>query len=77
MFGRVKRFIEGRYPNQRVNLQLVHGANLLSEEFTALRFRTYPEEDGSPDETHGNIAVQEWFFTQKALTARAVWCWNN
>ena len=65
MFGRVKRFIEGRYPNQRVNLQLVHGANLLSEEFTALRFRTYPEEDGSPDETHGNIAVQEWFLPKK------------
>ena len=65
MFGRVKRFIEGRYPNQRVNLQLVHGANLLSEEFTALRFRTYPEEDGSLDEAHGNIAVQEWFLPKK------------
>lgn len=65
MFGRVKRFIAGRYPDQSVNLQLVHGANLLSEEFTALRFRTYPEEDGSLDETHGNIAVQEWFLPKK------------
>ena len=67
MFGRVKRFIAGRYPDQSVNLQLVHGANLLSEEFTDLRFRTYPEpeEDGSLDETHGNIAVQEWFLPKK------------
>ncbi len=65
MFRRVKQFIAGRYPDQSVNLQLVHGANLLSEEFTALRFRTYPEEDGSLDEAHGNIAVQEWFLPKK------------
>ena len=65
MFRRVKEFIEGRYPDQKANLQLVHGANLLSEEFTALRFRTYPEEDGSPDAAHGNIAVEEWFLPKK------------
>ena len=65
MFRRVKQFIAGRYPDQSVNLQLVHGANLLSEEFAALRFRTYPEEDGSLDEAHGNIAVQEWFLPKK------------
>ena len=65
MFGRVIRFIAGRYPDQNVNLQLVHGASLLSEEFTDLRFRTYPEEDGSLDETHGNITVQEWFLPKK------------
>ena len=65
MFGRVKEFIEGRYPDQKVNLQLVHGANLLSKEFTALRFRTYPEEDGALNETHGNIAVQDWFLPKK------------
>ena len=65
MFGRVKRFIEGRYPNQSVNLQLVHGANLLSEEFTALRFRTYPEEDGSLNEAHGSITVEDWFLPKK------------
>lgn len=65
MFKRVRRFVAGRYPDQSVNLQLVHGANLLSEEFTDLRFRTYPEEDGSLDETHGNIAVQEWFLPKK------------
>ena len=65
MFGRVEQFIAGRYPDQSVNLQLVHGASLLSEEFMDLRFRTYPEEDGSLDETHGNIAVQEWFLPKK------------
>ena len=65
MFGRVREFIESRYPDQSVNLQLVHGANLLSEEFTELRFRTYPEEDGSLDETHGNITVQDWFLPKK------------
>ena len=65
MFGRVKAFIATRYPDQNVNLQLVHGANLLSEEFTALRFRTYPEEEGSLGETHGNIAVQGWFLPKK------------
>ena len=65
MFGRVRRFIEGRYPDQSVNLQLVHGANLLSEEFTDLRFRTYPEEDGSLDETHGSITVEDWFLPKK------------
>ena len=65
MFGRVKEFVEARYPDQSVNLQLVHGASLLSEEFTALRFRTYPEEDGSLDETRGNVAVEEWFLPKK------------
>ena len=65
MFGRVRRFVAGRYPDQSVNLQLVHGANLLSEEFTALRFRTYPEEDGSLDETYGSITVEEWFLPKK------------
>lgn len=65
MFRRVKQFIAGRYPDQSINLQLVHGANLLSEEFTSLRFRTYPEEDGSLDETRGSITVEEWFLPKK------------
>ena len=65
MFGRVRQFIAGRYPAQSVNLQLVHGANLLSEEFTALRFRTYPEEDGSLNEAHGSITVEDWFLPKK------------
>ena len=65
MFTRVKQFIEARYPEQSVNLQLVHGANLLSEEFTELRFCTYPEEDGSLDEMRGSVAVEEWFLPKK------------
>ncbi len=65
MFGRVEQFIIGRYPNQRVNLQLVHGSKLLSEEFSELRLRTYPEEEGSLAEMRGNITVEEWFLPKK------------
>ena len=65
MFKRVKQFLGGRYPDQTVNLQLVHGGSLLSEEFTELRFRTYPEERGSLDDQRGNIAVEEWFLPKK------------
>lgn len=65
MFKRVKQFIGGRYPDQMVNLQLVHGGSLLSEEFMERRFRTYPEEGGSFDEQRGKIAVEEWFLPKK------------
>ncbi len=65
MFGRVRDFLQERYSDRKVNLQLVHGASLLSEQFTALRFRTYPEEDGSLNEARGSITVEDWFLPQK------------
>ena len=65
MFGRVNRFLTTRYPTERVSTQLVHGANLLSEEFRELLLQTYPEDGGSGAEERGRVTVEEWFLPKK------------
>jgi len=65
MFGRVKKFLKARYPDFRVNTQLVHGATLLSQEFTEIRLATYPEdEEGNANECNGVVA-EGWFLPKK------------
>lgn len=65
MFGRVNRFLKERYPDLRVNTQLVHGATLLSQEFAELRLATYPEdEEGNANKCSGVVA-EEWFLPKK------------
>lgn len=65
MFGRVNRFLKARYLTQRVNTQLVHGANLLSDEFTELRLQTYPEDGDARAEVRGGVTVEDWFLPKK------------
>lgn len=71
MFGRVKTFLEHRYPKEIVNLQLLHGHAALSEQFEELRrygdrlFRlrnVYQDDSG---DTRGAIVAAEWFTYRK------------
>ncbi len=60
-----KKFLKARYSNFRVNTQLVHGATLLSQEFTELRLATYPEDgEGNTNECSGVVA-ESWFLPKK------------
>ena len=63
MFGRVKEFLETRYPRLAVNLQLIHGGALLSEEFSELRIGVGDNEDD--DASPAGIIAAEWFLPKK------------
>jgi CRISPR-associated endonuclease/helicase Cas3 len=71
MFGRVCRFLEHRYPNVPVNVQLLHGHAALSAEFELLVRRgavpdvrgIYDESAGGTDE--GGVRAAEWFTHRK------------
>lgn len=73
MFSRVKEFLSQRYPENLVNLQLLHGHASLSAEFQALRqkadrlfsphdIETEKEEAGQPP---AEVVAAEWFTCRK------------
>jgi CRISPR-associated endonuclease/helicase Cas3 len=59
MFGRVRHFIECRYPDSRTNLLLLHGDAAWSEEMRELRMAAVA------DEEEGAVIAQEWFLPKK------------
>jgi CRISPR-associated endonuclease/helicase Cas3 len=72
MFGRVRDFLAGAYPESIVNLQLLHGHAALSAEFEALRLngnRVFRPSgiDPAGDSTDGmaHVAAAEWFTYRK------------
>lgn len=74
MFSRVKDFLARRYPQEIVNLQLLHGHASLTAEFQVLRQRAdrlfapncleAEREDGEPDQ-RGAVLAAEWFTHRK------------
>jgi CRISPR-associated endonuclease/helicase Cas3 len=74
MFGRVRDFLAGRYPEAQVNLQLLHGHASLSAEFEVLRERgarlfapSNIEAEGGHgrDSAPGDVLAAEWFTYRK------------
>lgn len=63
MFGRVKKFLETRYPDLAVNLQLIHGGALLSEEFSNLCIGV--SQGGDSDTILASVIAAEWFLPKK------------
>jgi CRISPR-associated endonuclease/helicase Cas3 len=60
MFGRVRQFLAGRYPDEKVNLHLLHGHALLSEDYQQLRLAAvYDERAG------GRVVAEGWFTPKK------------
>lgn len=66
MFGRVKKFLENRYPKQKVNLHLLHSHALLSDEYQSLRLNTICDERKiSKSATLATVVAEEWFTPKK------------
>jgi CRISPR-associated endonuclease/helicase Cas3 len=74
MFGRVQRFLSGRFPEQKVSLQLLHGHAALSAEFETMLKRgaqafqltpIYNDGPGSDHHCAGNVIAAEWFTYRK------------
>jgi CRISPR-associated endonuclease/helicase Cas3 len=74
MFGRVKDFLQHRYPEELVNLQLLHGHASLSAEFRLLRAKadrifTPSEIDDEEESAHSRspaeVVAAEWFTYRK------------
>ncbi len=71
MFGRVNAFVAARYPDDRVNLMLLHGHAALSAEFESLRRNA--DEVFAPSEVdvdvgargEGSVVAAEWFTYRK------------
>jgi CRISPR-associated endonuclease/helicase Cas3 len=62
MFGRVRRFLTGRYPEDRVNLHLLHGHALLSDEYQELRLAAVYDDDAGVE---GRVVAEGWFAPKK------------
>ncbi len=73
MFGRVKTFLETRYPEQSVGFMLLHGHAALSAEFEALKDRgaefrvcnVGDKADEGYDHASAGIVASEWFTSRK------------
>lgn len=71
MFSRMRDFLANRYPEDIVNLQLLHGHASLSEEFRLIRENAghllIPGYEGvtDTDAADHNIAASEWFTYRK------------
>ena len=68
MFGRVRDFLETRYPSDLVNLQLLHGHAALSDDFKLLRERAHLREiygEQSLDGAQSSVVASEWFTYRK------------
>lgn len=64
MFDRVVDFLQRRYPDTLVNLQLVHGHALLDDQYLAMQLGEIGEDDDA------RVAAMSWFATgKKALLA--------
>jgi CRISPR-associated endonuclease/helicase Cas3 len=62
MFTRVRKFLARRYPEDRVNLHLLHGHALLSEAYGELRDRA---EVYDRDDAPGAVVAESWFAQNK------------
>lgn len=65
MFGRTRRFLETRYPNDLVNLHLLHGQALWSEAMQEITLHTVGEDN------EGTVAAMSWFDRQRKRTLLA------
>lgn len=68
MFERVRDFLGRRYPADRVNLQLLHGQAMISEQFLALLTRAEAEVIPAAvygDADHPSVRAEEWFTRRK------------
>ncbi len=72
MFTRIKQFLARRYPEETVNIQLLHGHAALSAEFEAVcqnaeRVLHPSNVDGEPgyDGSSPNLVAAEWFTRRK------------
>jgi CRISPR-associated endonuclease/helicase Cas3 len=74
MFGRVRDFLDHRYPHDQVNLQLLHGHAALSEEFKLMRRRGLPPSlsevyggsvESEADLKREGVVAAEWFTHRK------------
>ena len=71
MFGRVRRFLEHRYPGRILNLQLLHGHAALSAELEALRrpgtsqFEPSDIHDEDTGQQDAAVYAAEWFTYRK------------
>lgn len=64
MFDRTRNYLENRYPDSLVNLQLIHGQALLDDRYMALQLAQIGEEE------EGRVAAMQWFTSsKKALLA--------
>ena len=63
IFGRVKEFLETRYTGLVVNLQLIHGGALLSEDFSRLHIGV--NDNGDNDAPLTGVIAAEWFLPKK------------
>jgi len=64
MFDRVTEFLKHRYPEDRINLHLVHGLALLSEQYEQSRLAAIADihdDDSQPT----NVVAEEWFAKNK------------
>jgi CRISPR-associated endonuclease/helicase Cas3 len=62
MFGRVRKFLARRYPEERVNLHLLHGHALLLEEYQQLRLAAiYDDAADRPNQ----VVAEGWFTPKK------------
>jgi CRISPR-associated endonuclease/helicase Cas3 len=61
MYERVGRFLMGRYPNEAINLHLVHGAALLREEESA-QPQSIAQDENSLE---GTVKAESWFLPRK------------
>ncbi len=61
MFGRVRAFLEGRHPSERINLHLLHGHAELHPDFAELRLHSV-DQTGRGD---ASIVADGWFRGRK------------
>lgn len=65
MFRRTKEFLAGRYPREKVNLHLLHGHALLSDDYRELRLAAIHDEAKAYDGAPGRVVAEEWFTPKK------------
>lgn len=67
MFGRIRRYLEGRYPNHVVNLHLLHATRDVQESYAELRARSTELRARSIDGvgSDGALVAEHWFHGKK------------
>jgi CRISPR-associated endonuclease/helicase Cas3 len=63
MFTRVREFLQTRYPDLAINLQLIHGNALLSRDFAG--FRSGLTSSVANDDLQARLDAAEWFLPKK------------
>ncbi len=62
MFKRTVEYLEKRFLQNRLNVQLIHGAALLNEFFEKIRFTAINQDDSNP---YAQISSEDWFQPRK------------